>query len=176
MFKKETLSIVLSILLPCFSTALANAPDAILKIDVEVNNDATIATELVSYFSRALQRIGDIEITKVNPDIVIHCSALPIKPSDGRLLGYAISTTFTSSMSSRLLGLRPKLAPGANTDEIFCNTTTSVTGPTLAAVEGEVERIVDSADGDIFQGEREQRQVIKDWPNRSARTQTLKQD
>lgn len=99
MFKKETLSIVLSILLPCFSTALANPPDAILKIDVEVNNDAAIATELVSYFSRALQRIGDIEITKVNPDIVIHCSALPIKPSDGHLLGYAISTTFTSSMS-----------------------------------------------------------------------------
>jgi hypothetical protein len=176
MFRKETLSIVLSILLPCFSTALANTPNAILKIDVEVDNDAAIATELVSDFSLALQRIGDIEITKVSPDIVIHCSALPIKLSGGHLLGYAISTTFTSSLNPRLVGLRPKLTTGANTDEIFCNMTTSVTGPTLAAVEGEVKRIIDSADGDIFQGEREQRQVIKDWPNRSARTQNLKQD
>jgi hypothetical protein len=176
MFRKETLSIVLSILLPCFSTALANTPNTILKIDVEVDNDAAIATELVSDFSLALQRIGDIEITKVSPDIVIHCSALPIKLSDGHLLGYAISTTFTSSLNPRLVGLRPKLTTGANTDEFFCNMTTSVTGPTLAAVEGEVKRIIDSADGDIFQGEREQRQVIKDWPNRSARTQNLKQD
>lgn len=175
MFKKETLSIVLSILLPCFS-ALANPPNANLKIDVEVGNDAAIATELVSYFSRALQRIGDIEITKVNPDIVIHCSALPIKLSDGHVLGYAISTTFTSSMNPRLFGLRPTPNTGANTDEVFCNTMTSVTGPTLASVEGEVERIVASADGDVFQGEREQRQAIKDWPNRNARTQNLKRD
>ena len=176
MFKKETLSIVLSILLPWFSTALANSPKAILKVNVEVNNDAPIAAELVSYFSRALQGIGDIEIAKVNPDIVIHCSAMPIKLSNGDLVGYAISTTFTSSVNLRLFGLRAKLTSGTNTDEIFCNMTTSVTGPTLASVEGEVKRIIDSADGDILQGERERREVIKDWPNRSAPTQNLRQD
>ena len=176
MFKKETLAIALSILLPCFSTALAKPPNTVLRIDVEVNNDTAIATELVSYFSRALQRIGDIEIAKVNPDIVIHCSALPIKWSDGYLMGYAISTTFTSSISLPLSGFRTKLTPGANADEIFCHTTTSVTGPTPASVEGEVKRIVDLADGDIFQGEREQRQMIKDWANRDARTQNPMRD
>ena len=175
MFKKETLSIILSILLPCFS-ASANPPNANLKIGVEVGKYAAIAPELVSYFSHALQRIGDIEIAKVNPDIVIHCSALPIKLSDGHVLGYAISTTFTSSMNPRLFGLRPTPTTAASTDEIFCNTTTSVTDPTPASVEGEVKRIVDLADGDIFQGEREQRQMIKDWVNRDARTQNPKQD
>ena len=176
MFKKETLSIVLSIFLSCLSTALAKPANAVLRIDVEVNNEAAIAPELASSFSRALQRIGDIEIVKANPDIVIHCSALPIKLSDGYLLGYAISTTFTNSINPSLSGLRTQSAPGANADEIFCNTTTSVVGPTLASVEGEVKRIVDLVDGDIFQGEREQRQMIKDWANRDARTQNPERD
>jgi hypothetical protein len=179
MLKKEIIAITLSILLRLVSTGLADPAKGILKIDVEIKSDGANTTELVSYFCRALQGIGDIEITKEDPDIVIHCAVMPIKLQNGFLLGYAIGTAFTSSMNLRSFAFHAKLTPEqaagisdmANGDEIFCNMTNTVTGPTWESVEGAVKRIVDSADGDIFQAEREQLRLIKNWPNRNARTQ-----
>jgi hypothetical protein len=177
------LALFLSILAPWFSTALADPAKPTLKIDVEVESSAAATTELLSCFHRALSRIGDVEMTKENPDIVIHCSLKPVKLLSGSLLGYVIGAAFTSSMNLRLSPFLSKLAPeqaasmigGTSGDEIYCDMTTSVVGPSLDSVDKEVKRIVDAADGEIFQAEREQLQVRGDWPTRSAQMRDSKQ-
>jgi hypothetical protein len=183
MSNNDILALILSILAPWFSTALADPAKETLKIDVEVESSAAAATELVSYFDRALSRIGDVVMTKENPDIVIHCSIKPLKLQSGSLLGYIICTAFTSSMNLRLSPLLSKLTPEqaarmigrTSGDEIFCDMTTSVVGPSLDSVEKEIKRIVDAADGEIFQAEREQLHVTRDWPTRNAQTRDSRQ-
>jgi hypothetical protein len=148
-----------------------------LKVDVEVESNAVAAPELAGCFDRALKKIEGVEMTKENPDIVIHCSLEPVKLESGTLLGYVICAAFTSSMSlppsfSQLNSAQAaRMIARTKGDEIYCAMTTSVVGPTPEAVEREVKRIVESADGEIFQAEREQLQMTGAWPNWSAQAQ-----
>jgi hypothetical protein len=179
MFKSKMLTLILSALAPSFSTAFADSAKAMLKIDVEVESNAAAAPELVGCFDRALKKIEGVEMTKESPDIVIHCSFEPVKLESGTLLGYVIGAAFTSSMSLRLppgfSGLNSaqaaRMIARTKGDEIYCAMTTSVVGPTPEAVEREVKRIVESADGEIFQAEREQLQMTGAWPNSNAQAQ-----
>jgi hypothetical protein len=184
MFKSKMLALILSALAPTFSTALADPAKAMLKVDVEVEGNAATAPELAGCFDRALKKIEGVETTKENPDIVIHCSLRPVKLESGALLGYVIGAAFTSSMSLRWFPFFSELNSAqaarmiARTkgDEIYCAMTTSVVGPTPEAVEREVKRIVESAEGEIFQAEREQLQMTGGWPNRNAQAHDSRQN
>lgn len=183
MFKNEILALILSALIPSFSTALADPAKAMLKINIEVEGNVAFAPELAGCFDRALKKIGDVEMTKEDPDIVIHCSLKPITLRSGSLLGYVIGAAFTSSMNLRLSPFFSELTStqasrmigGTNGDEIYCAMTTSVVGPTSESIDKEVKRIVESADGEIFQAEREQLQMMRDWPNPNAQTHDSRQ-
>lgn len=184
MFKSKLLALILSALASSSSAALADPANAMLKIDVEVESNAATAPELAGCFDRAFKKIEGVEMTKENPDIVIHCSLKPVRLQSGTLLGYVIGAAFTSGVSLRLSPFFAELNSAqaarmiARTkgDEIYCAMTTSVVGPTPEAVEREVKQIVESADGEILQAEREQLQMTGGWPSRNAQAHNSTQN
>lgn len=155
-----------------FCFVAASHADVHYRVKLNVSATENIKGEVVSYLSRQLRQISDIDIVDDDPTIIISVIALETRNKGGLSTGYALSILVQRPIRYPQMRevLATKLDKGAMAvlDLAFVNSTAILSHFIQTGGSDELEslcrKIIADIDGNVFENERKfSRQLVEEF-------------